>query len=261
MASPESKDVVQEGLDFLIDFWKDKPKVQGLLKSQLREIQEIEDVAFQLLNERNVTDAVGAQLDVIGNLVGEQREGREDEPYRQAILLRISINRSDGTPPVILDILNLISGSPIPNLFEHFPASFHAYVDRGASHNLARTLKEVSAAGVDTRLIFDDNANSFIGARSIPEEVLMQLESDAFEVDSEINYLAVEGDRIFPFGNRSVLSHSKEVAEGIIKNPMAKTINETAYVIERNVFQLEEDSILEIDEGFILQFVDLTEVI
>ncbi len=70
------QDVVQSGLDYLIDFWKDKPIIRGILTSQLKEIQILEDAAYQLLTERSVTVAIGAQLDVIGSIVGEQRLGK-----------------------------------------------------------------------------------------------------------------------------------------------------------------------------------------
>ena len=260
MATPEVKNIVEDGLDLLIDFWKDKPVAQGLLKSQLTEIQKIRDIAFQLLNERSVYTAVGVQLDVIGSLVGEERQGKTDEPYRDAILTRISINRADGTPPVILDILNLLSGSEVPNIFEHFPASFHAYVDRGASHNLAKTLKDISAAGVDTRLIFDDGATSFIGARTLPSEELVTLEGSAFEVDSNPSYFTVEGDKIYPYENRSSLPHSKELALGIIKNPMAKTINATSFIVDIGVFDSGEDFIFSPEPGVIFEYTILEEI-
>lgn len=259
MASPESRDVVQEGLNFLIDFWKNKPKVQGLLKSQLREIQEIEDVAFQLLNDRNVNDAVGVQLDVIGNLVGEKREGRNDEPYRQAILLRISLNRSDGTPPVILDILNLISGSPIPNIFEHYPASFHAYVDRGASHSLAATLKQISVAGVDTRLVFDWGGDSFIGCEIERSDELFQLEDlSTFSTDN------TTGDPLFSSeGYTPALTSENtflpEMEEELL-NPPCEIFDGTEYSSEIGVFNVGEGSILQFEDGSIFQW-EILEVI
>ena len=54
MATPIKQDVVAEGLDFLIDFWKDKPKAQGLLETPLRELQQVEDTIFQLLEDRGI---------------------------------------------------------------------------------------------------------------------------------------------------------------------------------------------------------------
>ena len=260
MAVPQPYDVVETGADMLIDFWKDKPVVQGLLKSKLREVQKLEDLTFQVLNERNVNDAIGAQLDVVGSIVGENRSGRLDAPYRQAILTRIALNRSDGTPPVILDLLNILSGSPVPNIFEHYPASFIAYVDRGASHGLAKTLKKISAAGVDTRLMFDDGQNSFIGARTIPEDSLFITDGGAFEVDSVPSMFAIEGAKVFPYGSRSVLPHSTQIAAGIKTNPLARTINAIDYSVIRGYFDTGDDILFQFEDGSIFEYIEVEEI-
>ena len=253
MAVPQPYDVVETGADMLIDFWKDKPVVQGLLKSKLREVQKLEDLTFQVLNERNVNDAIGAQLDVVGSIVGENRLGRLDTPYRQAILNRIALNRSDGTPPVILDLLNILSGSPVPNIFEHYPASLHAYIDRGASHSLAKTLEEISAAGVGARLMFDDGGDSFIGSEIITQDYAAVLENDDGLVveDTSIEYLLVyAGDRIIPTGDRSYLPEDIQT-ETI--NPMCDLIL-PSLIGELGVIQLENNDVLELENGDILEY-------
>lgn len=260
MAVPQPYDVIETGKDLLIDFWKDKPVMQGLLKSQLREIQKLEDLTFQLLNERNVNDAVGVQLNVIGSIVGEDRQGRSDVEYREAILNRIALNRSDGTPPVILDLLSILSGSSVPNIFEHYPASFIAYVDEGASHNLAKTLKDISAAGVDTRLMFDQNQNSFVGARTIPEDNLFTTNSFAFEVDNTPSLFAVEGDKVFPYEGRSVLPHSKQIEAGNTANPLARTINATNFSVSRGFFDTGSNMLFAFEDGSIFEYIEVEEI-
>jgi hypothetical protein len=70
MSRPVIKDRVQDGLDKLITQWQGKPVIEGLLKSYLESLHEIEDVAFQLLDERNLETAIGVQLDNLGTIIG-----------------------------------------------------------------------------------------------------------------------------------------------------------------------------------------------
>jgi hypothetical protein len=250
----ELKDVVVEGLDYLIDFWEDKPLYRGTLESYLREAQNLEDATYALLTERGIYTAIGTQLDVIGNNEGEARQGLEDEPYRAAILRRIAINSADGTTPVILDILSSISGSPVPNIFEHYPASFHAYIDRGLTHALAKILNESAAAGVGTTLMFDNEGDSFIGSEIIEQEYAAVFEDgDIFIVtDTGTDYtLVYSGDRDISTNGRSYLPEDVQ-AESI--NPMCDVIDDTAFFGEIGVLLLENDDALELENGDLLEY-------
>ena len=254
MAEIQPKDLVEEGLGYLIDFWKDKPVYRGILESYLREAQNIEDVVFRLLRERSISTAIGAQLDVVGNNEGEDRQGKLDAPYRDAILRRIAINSSDGTIPVVLDILSSISGSPVPNIFEHYPASFHAYIDRGPSHALAVILNQSAAAGVGTELMFDDEGDSFIGSEIIEQDSVAVFENDnVFIVDSEgVEYtLAYSGDRDISSGGRSYLPEDVQT-ESI--NPMCDIIDANTFYGESGVITLENGNALALENGDLLEY-------
>ncbi len=66
-------DHIQQGIGRLIHQWQDKPRVVGLLTSWLENVQQVEEVFDQLLTERSIDTAVGVQLDIIGELVGQKR--------------------------------------------------------------------------------------------------------------------------------------------------------------------------------------------
>lgn len=254
MTSPIKKDLIADGLNQMISFWSDKPIAQGIIKTKLQEIQKLEDLAFQLLTERSVTTAVGEQLNVIGYLVGEERQGRQDEPFREAILLRISLNRSDGTPPVILDILNSITESPIPNIYEHFPASFHAYVDRNVSHNLVRVLEQSSASGVEARLVFDDEGDSFVGAVAVDSEALF-FDEFLFEVGTG-EYFTLE-DVEFIGDDKSYLQAEEDIS---IYNPFASVLDSTSYYNEVGLFDTGDNYIFELEDGSLFEYRILEEI-
>ena len=78
--------------------------IQGILRSWAIQFQDLEDVFWQVLESRNLAGE-GVQLDQLGALVGEPRNGRSDAQYKLAIPLRILINASDGSTEALIEIL------------------------------------------------------------------------------------------------------------------------------------------------------------
>lgn len=56
----------------------------------------IESALWQLLTQRSISTAVGSQLDAIGKLVGQARNGLSDADYARYINARIATNNSKG---------------------------------------------------------------------------------------------------------------------------------------------------------------------
>lgn len=129
MAIITKLDQVALGVERLITLWQDKPVVVALLTTYLNSVQQIEDVYDQLLNERGLDTAIGAQLDVLGLIVGELRNGRLDEPYRSAIKLRIAINSSDGTEPVVVSLLKQLSNADTVIFQDIYPAGIKVVLE------------------------------------------------------------------------------------------------------------------------------------
>ncbi len=80
----------------LVQCFKDKPKLAALAGVYLAQIQELEDVFWDIFTKR-VLLAEGVQLDVLGRIVGELRLGASDADYLPRILAKIRANRSGGT--------------------------------------------------------------------------------------------------------------------------------------------------------------------
>jgi hypothetical protein len=211
------KDQVQQGLDRLVTQWADKPVVQGLLKSYLENVETVENLYEQLLDERSVFTAIGAQLDVIGTIVGEARDGKSDAAYRQAILDRIAINNADGTPEKIIQILKTITGSTAAHVFEHYPANVHAFVSGSPSNSVAEALQDITPAGVSARLMFDGGVDSYIGATAKQAFFDLALENNDELALENGDFLGITDIVVTPFGNRSSFPHLLETA---ISNPL-----------------------------------------
>jgi len=157
MATITKLDQVALGIERLIHQWQDKPIVVGLLTSYLESVQQIEDTYDQLLNERGIETAIGAQLNVIGLIVGEDRKSRLDESYRSAIKLRISINNSDGTEPVVSSLFKQLSGAEEVVFEDVFPAGVRITLTgplTAIDDDIISELKNILAATITAELSF-----------------------------------------------------------------------------------------------------------
>jgi hypothetical protein len=87
-----------------------------LLRAIVGSVQTLEDAFQQLLTERGVDTAVGAQLDVLGRIVGQERAGMLDDDYRRLVRARISVNRSKGTIADVISVADLIVDDVLASL-------------------------------------------------------------------------------------------------------------------------------------------------
>lgn len=111
-----------EAIKRLVTQFKGKPRVEALTGALARPNQDLEDTLFDLLEQRWIDTAIGKQLDGIGEIVGESRKGKEDEPYRLAIKAKIGQNNSKATPEDIIAIFKLLVQCEIALFIEYFPA-------------------------------------------------------------------------------------------------------------------------------------------
>lgn len=98
-----------QSLSRLIAYWHDKPNMQGLLASYINEIQELENVLHQVLLLRTPDYAGTAQLNVLGSIVDEERNGLDNPDYLLRIKARIRANSSYGTGADVIAVLRLIT--------------------------------------------------------------------------------------------------------------------------------------------------------
>jgi hypothetical protein len=82
--------------------------IEKLLAVIISPAQDVEDALQQLRSERFVDTAVGEQLDIIGRIVGQLREGLDDDDYRRYIRARIAVNASSGTIENVLTVAFLV---------------------------------------------------------------------------------------------------------------------------------------------------------
>ena len=106
------------------------PNMDKILKISAEELQEAEDVSYQLLMDRTLNAAGGVQLDSLGLLLNLRRSGKPDIQYREALRLKVVINNSGGQASTLIALLkSLIPEGGLVEITELFPAAVQVYAD------------------------------------------------------------------------------------------------------------------------------------
>jgi hypothetical protein len=77
--------------------WQDDENYISLVTALARPSQNLEDAAWDLLTMRSIDNAEGVQLDQLGEIVQQRRDGLTDDEYRPCLRARVAVNNSDGT--------------------------------------------------------------------------------------------------------------------------------------------------------------------
>ncbi len=126
MGISRTTDHGDQAVDLLLEQYKNKPRLEALLRAYVSEVQAFEDAAWDVLILRLIDNASAEQLNVIGRIVGESRGNHIDALYRLFIAVRIRINRSQGHASDVLEVLFMLTeGSPAEarRFYEVWPAN------------------------------------------------------------------------------------------------------------------------------------------
>jgi hypothetical protein len=145
---------VQQALARLVTQYQNSPNLQSLLSGIVTPCQDIENALVDMNNLRYLPDATGAQLDVIGVIVGLARtQGQSDASYILDLYGQIKVNTSEGQPEQAIQAFLLFTGAPYVLLYEtHLASLFFNSIytpsDQSAADMLIETMEEVTPAGV-----------------------------------------------------------------------------------------------------------------
>lgn len=149
-------DHVTRGLSRLIDKFKRKPGVVGLVTALLDEVQELSDAIYYAYAFRQLADAFGAGLDQWGLMFGLRRQGLSDDDYRIHLQVRLLILHGSGTAPELLTIFTLLAPSPrTVSFIARYPAGFEILISTEASlegDELADILATARGGGIDAQM-------------------------------------------------------------------------------------------------------------
>ena len=144
-------------LSLLIEEYKDKEKFIGVLKAAADQSDDLEAAAFEVRDEFWLDTAEGVQLNVIGDIQKESRQGRNDTDYRAAIKVRITVNNGSGESETFYTALTQIYGATYARLQNIRSATLDIYVDIEISADDFQALERIAAAGVQLLVHWWDN--------------------------------------------------------------------------------------------------------
>jgi len=134
--------------------FRNSENFQKLIAALCSELQDLKNEINNVYKLRSINLAFGEQLDGIGEIVGESRNGRDDDDYRESLYFRILVNASKGLPENVIDAcLILMKGSWVTYL-ENPPAKIELITDgQYIPSNLFEILRAVAPIGVDIETI------------------------------------------------------------------------------------------------------------
>jgi len=167
-------DHVDRAIALLIEQFKDKNALKNIIISMLSPIQELEYLCQSFLLCRNIDCAVGDQLDIVGEIAGEDRQFRLDPKYREAIKIRVLLNKSYGEPEIIILAVKQITKALECHYSELHPAGLEVLFKTNSPlpENLRVQIESIMLAGVKLSLIMSDDEMDFgfDGEGSFPPE-------------------------------------------------------------------------------------------
>ena len=90
------------------------PILQAFLAAMVTEVQRAEDVTFLVITDRDIDDAEGVNLDLIGKIVGRARlDIATDDEYRAVLKVQIRANVSDCGAEDIIWIASELTGAAV----------------------------------------------------------------------------------------------------------------------------------------------------
>lgn len=102
---------VQEGLDYLPgDFMKERENLVRFLTIYLRRLADLDVALVNLAEGRLLSNAVGVNLDEIGEQYGVERDGMSDTNYRIMITILLATSAKHGTREDVIDTLAQLLG-------------------------------------------------------------------------------------------------------------------------------------------------------
>jgi hypothetical protein len=115
----------------LIMQFRDKPRIVAFVAAIANEVQQLENAAWDVLLLRALDNPLtsGAQLDMIGRVVGQAREGNSDAAYIPLLRARIKTNRSDGRTETLIAITLLLLGLSTALFLREYPKAIEIEAD------------------------------------------------------------------------------------------------------------------------------------
>jgi len=173
--------------------YKDAPNFNKVLQILATPFDELAVVFADIKNLLNLDSAEGAQLDLIGAIVEEKRNGRLDDEYLKWIKFKIFKNSSRGFVDDIVKALKFITSATKVIYSDNPPASYTIYTDGTALEDDIKILiDKLTAAGVSVIVFASDGETPFIMTEIVTVQANLVDDLDQQIVDDTGNNIVVD---------------------------------------------------------------------
>lgn len=145
---------VQLAIDRLIQQYKGKPLIEGMVEAFTLPKQDLENVFQDLQFDRALANATGVLLDRLGVIIGIERgDGQSDDDYRISLQTKVVENISNGEPERLITVYKVLVGADLVFINESFPGGVGLMsevdlTDQDFINLLYRRIDAIAAAGV-----------------------------------------------------------------------------------------------------------------
>lgn len=164
-------DHIEAAKNRLLTQYKQAEKLKSILDAFNTQNQDIEDAIFSLYEGTWVENATGQVLDDFGTIVGQAREGFDDDFYRILIYVKMGENISQGETERVIDIYKIITQATLCQLQEKYPAGLdlisNGVVNPITAEFIYNRIQRVVGAGIridNIGLMNEDAHFGFLGA-------------------------------------------------------------------------------------------------
>lgn len=168
-------DLIATALSRLTNQFSESPKLRAMVAAMVQPLQDALATIEQLKTDRWPDTAIGKQLDGVGYIVGESRNGRTDDEYREAIKFRIFVNVSNATPGDLIQGLKTLTKPDEIQYIEQYPATAMLFTDGPTvPTGLQKTMQDLSPAAISNLpvMVSYARAKPFRFVSQVPDNLL-----------------------------------------------------------------------------------------
>lgn len=168
-------DLIVTALSRLTNQFSESYRLRSLVTAMVQPLQDALATIEQLRTERWPSTAIGAQLDGVGHIVGEPRNGRNDDEYRAAIAFRIFVNTSEATPADLIQGLRTLTQADEIQYIEQYPATAMLFTGGPTvPTGLQQTMQDLAPSAISDVQVMVNYAHAppFRFSRQVPDNLL-----------------------------------------------------------------------------------------
>jgi len=149
--------------NLILEQFKSSDNINAMIDLSMQQGNKIEQCLYEIKNNFYLDMAEGVQLDILGRVFNELRQGRIDADYRLALQEKGALNFS-GEPESIISILKSTYGATYVNYRPDYPGKFYINTDAEITHSILEPLAMAGVLGQNEEYIVDANDNFLVDA-------------------------------------------------------------------------------------------------